>query len=135
MMKQIANKYLILSTILLAALTCAASVGLFICNTADNYVTPFLVTVIFQLVACLSFGLAWRWVAQSSQNSLPTYYLSASGLRMFAGIVVVLGFLFISDDKTQIRFFVITFLLYYFIFLIFDTIYFIRVEKRMPKHI
>ena len=60
--------------------------------------------------------------------------VGASGARMFAGVVVVLGFLFLSDDKTVIRFFVIAFLLYYFIILIYDTAYFVKVEKTIQQN-
>ena len=45
-----------------------------------------------------------------------------------------LGFLFLSDDKTAIRFFVIAFLIYYFIILIYDTAYFVKVEKTIQQN-
>ena len=50
-----------------------------------------------------------------SPGSLPTLYLAASAIRMFAAIATVVIFLFLVDDRASITAFVITFLSFYFV--------------------
>ena len=94
-----------------------------------------VISAVFQLVACIAYAFVWKAVAASSTESLPTLYLTASGCRMFAGIVTVLAYCFASDDKAAIRFFVTAFLIYYFIILIYDTAYFMKVEKKIRHNV
>jgi hypothetical protein len=60
--------------------------------------------------------------------------MAASAIRMFAAIVVVVGFLFLVSNKEAVRFFIITFLIYYFLILIYDTVYFVKVEKKIQQN-
>lgn len=122
------------SMLLIAVLTLLAVLFIWTTGSVTGMTVPLCIVVVFQLVACIAYGLLWKSVATSSVASLPTLYLTASGLRMFAGVVVVLGFLFLTDDKPVIRFFVITFLIYYFIILIYDTAYFVKVEKMIQQN-
>ena len=132
-MNRVVNRYLTQSILLIVALTLLTASFLWLRGSLGAMAAPLCIVVVFQLVACLTYGLVWQSVAASSTASLPTLYLTASGARMFAGVVVVLGFLFLSDDKVAIRFFVITFLIYYFIILIYDTAYFVKVEKTIQQ--
>jgi hypothetical protein len=95
---------------------------------------PLALVVVFQLVACVAYGLVWKSVARTSLASLPTLYMAASAIRMFAAIVVVVGFLFLVSNKEAVRFFIITFLIYYFLILIYDTVYFVKVEKKIQQN-
>ena len=103
-------------------------------GNTEMMTVPIVVSAVFQLVACIAYAFVWKAVAASSSESLPTLYMTASGCRMFAGIVTVLAYCFASDDKAAIRFFVIAFLIYYFIILIYDTDYFMKVEKKIRKN-
>ena len=40
----------------------------------------------------------------------------------------------LDDDEMQIRFFVFLFLVYYLVLLIYDTLYFVRVEKKIHRN-
>ena len=95
---------------------------------------PLALVVVFQLVACVAYGLVWKSVARTSLASLPTLYMAASAIRMFAAIVVVVGFLFLVSNKEAVRFFIITFLIYYFLILIYDTVYFVKVERKIQQN-
>jgi hypothetical protein len=94
---------------------------------------PICISAVFQLVACITYGLVWKWVSMSSPDSLPTLYMAASAFRMFVGIVIVLAYCFLTDDQASIKFFVVTFLIYYFVILIYDTWYFVKIEKSYKK--
>lgn len=129
MKHNVVNTYLRQSICLIVGLTLLFLLYMNVWGSADMMTIPICISAVFQLVACVAYAFVWKHVAASSPDSLPTLYMTASGCRMFAGIVTVLAYCFSIEDKASIRFFVITFLIYYFIMLIYDTIYFMRVEK------
>jgi len=133
MSMNVVNTYLMQSICLLAVLT-----GLFLSAKMLWFsqlpaVGAICIAVVFQLVACLAYSLGWKKVLAVSVASLPTFYMAASALRMFAGIATVIVYCLVVDDKAAIRFFVITFLIYYFVILAFDTFYFVKAEKKINK--
>ncbi len=71
----------------------------------------------------------------TSPDSMPTLYMSASALRMFAAVVVVMAYCWLTDNRDSIRFFVAIFLIYYFVILIYDTWYFVKIEKKVKTNV
>ena len=132
-MNKVVNTYLMQSTALVLLLTLIATAYLWLRGDGVQMAGPLGIVVVFQLVACWAYGLVWKSVVSSSTASLPTFYLAASGFRMFVAIVVVMAFLFMNEDKQVIRFFVIAFLFFYFLILIYDTLFFVKVEKKIQK--
>ena len=61
--------------------------------------------------------------------------VSASACRMFAAIVVVIIYCLLSSNRDSILFFVVTFLIYYFVILIYDTWYFVKIEKKIKNNV
>lgn len=96
---------------------------------------PVAVTAGFQVLACLTYGLAWRTVAHWSTASLPVFYLAASGIRMLAGMATVVVYLFLVSDAASVRAFVFLFLTYYLVLLVYDTLYFVKVEKKIRQNV
>ena len=131
---KVVNTYLRQSICLIAGLTLLFLLYVNVWGDVETMVWGICISALFQLVACLIYGFVWKSVASSSVESLPTLYMSASGFRMFAGIVTVLAYCFAVEDKASIRFFVIAFMVYYLIVLIYDTAYFMKVEKKKVKH-
>ena len=131
MNNKIVNTYLVQSTLLIVVLTLLSFTYMWLFGNTDTMLVPVCITTVFQLVACVAYAFVWKTVAAASVDSLPTLYMSASGFRMIAGVATVLVFCFASEDKAAIRFFVILFLIYYFIILIYDTAYFMKVEKKI----
>ena len=84
-------------------------------------------------MACIGYGLVWKWVSATSPASIPTLYMAASACRMFLAVVVVMAYCLLTDNRDAIRFFVVTFLIYYFVILIYDTWYFVKIEKKLKK--
>lgn len=134
MMRKAAVTYIIQSLTIIAVMTVLALLSAGVWGSLSMIGVPLAVAAGFQVLACLTYGLAWRAVASSSSASLPMFYLAASGLRMIAGIATVLIYLFLADDEMQIRFFVFLFLAYYLVLLIYDTLYFVRVEKKIHRN-
>ena len=133
MTKNVANIYLKQSICLIAGMTLLFLLYMNIWGDNNLMAVPVCVTALFQLLACTTYGIVWKRVCVSSPNSLPVFYMAASGIRIFAGLVTVLVYCFIVRERSAILFFVITFLIYYLIILIFDTWYFIKFEKKLKK--
>ena len=84
-------------------------------------VNPLVVSAIFSLVASTAYGEAWKAVAKSSPANLAKFYL--------AGTLVFLIYVLVCD-KQNILGFTAIFALFYVVLLVFDCIYFARVEKK-----
>ena len=135
MTKNVVNTYLRQSICLIAGLTLLALLYVNLKGDMGLMTMPIFISAVFQLVVCIAYGLVWKWVSTSSPASLPTLYMAASAFRMFVGIVIVLAYCFVADDQTSIKFFVVTFLIYYFVILIYDTWYFVKIEKRFKQNV
>lgn len=92
-------------------------------------VNPMVVSAIFSLVASTAYGEAWKAVAKSSPANLAKFYLVAMMLKMMAGVLVFLIYVLVCD-KQNILGFTAIFALFYVVLLVFDCIYFARVEKK-----
>ena len=92
-------------------------------------VNPLVVSAMFSLVASTAYGEAWKAVAKSSPANLAKFYLAAMMLKMMAGVLVFLIYVLVCD-KQNILGFTVIFALFYVVLLVFDCIYFARVEKK-----
>ena len=92
-------------------------------------VNPLVVSAIFSLVASTAYGEAWKPVAKSSPANLAKFYMAALVIKMIAGTLVFLIYVLVCDRQNILGFTVI-FALFYVMLLVFDCIYFARVEKK-----
>lgn len=133
MTKDVVNTYLKQSICVIAGITFLALLLANLIGGMEQMVTPLCISIVFQLVACIAYGLVWKWVSATSPASIPTLYMAASAFRMFAAVVVVMAYSLLTDNRDSIRLFVVTFLIYYFVILIYDTWYFVKIEKKFKK--
>ena len=92
-------------------------------------VNPLVVSAIFSLVASTAYGEAWKAVAKSSPANLAKFYMAALVIKMIAGTLVFLIYVLVCDRQNILGFTAI-FALFYVVLLVFDCIYFARVEKK-----
>lgn len=92
-------------------------------------VTPLAVSAIFSLVASTATIEGWSAVAKSSPATLAKYYLAASVIKMLAAAIVFLIYV-VCCNRSNIIGFTVIFALFYVMLLIFDCLYFVRVEKK-----
>ena len=92
-------------------------------------VNPLVVSAIFSLIASTAYGEAWKAIAKSSPANLAKFYLAAMVLKMMAGVLVFLIYILVCDRQNILGFTAI-FALFYVVLLVFDCIYFSRVEKK-----
>ena len=101
-----------------------------LCNDIlPQVVNPLVVSAIFSLVASTAYGEAWKAVAKSSPANLAKFYMAALVIKMVAGTLVFLIYELVCD-KQNILGFTAIFALFYVVLLVFDCIYFSRVEKK-----
>lgn len=131
--KQINIKYKQISLWLTAAMTLTI---LFACRVSAQcddmiaqVVNPLVVSVLFSIIASTAYGEAWKAIAKSSPANLAKFYLAALVIKMVAGTLVFLVYVLLCD-KQNILGFTAIFALFYVALLVFDCIYFARVEKK-----
>ena len=131
--KQAGIKYKQISLWLTAGISLAILMACRISASCDDIlaqvVNPLAVSAIFSIVSSTAYGEAWSNIAKSSPVNLTKFYLAASALEMIAGAIVFLIYVLVCD-KQNILGFAAIFLLFYVVLLVFDTIYFSRVEKK-----
>lgn len=88
-----------------------------------------IVTVIYSLIICNIYGLAWKGMAKSSPTSLTKFYLVAAAIRIMTAVAVAIVYCLMAKDRGEILRFVSVFLIFYVAILVFDGIFFARVEK------
>ena len=133
MTKDVVNTYLWQSICLIAAMSLLFLLYINLWGDKELMTVSVCISAVFQLVACITYAFVWKWVRSTSPNSLPTLYMAASAFRMFAAIVTVMVFCFMNASQSSILSFVVIFLIYYFVVLIFDTWYFVKIEKKNKK--
>ena len=131
--KQINIKYKQISLWLTAAMTL---IILFACRVSAQcddmiaqVVNPLGVSALFSIIASTAYGEAWKAIAKSSPANLAKFYLAALVIKMVAGTLVFLVYVLLCD-KQNILGFTAIFALFYVALLVFDCIYFARVEKK-----
>ena len=131
--KQINIKYKQISLWLTAAMTL---IILFACRVSAQcddmiaqVVNPLVVSALFSIIASTAYGEAWKAIAKSSPANLAKFYLAALVIKMVAGTLVFLVYVLLCE-KQNILGFTAIFALFYVALLVFDCIYFARVEKK-----
>ena len=94
-----------------------------------DLLTPIIVSVAFSLVTCVAIAQIWRRVAQSSPDSLPTFFTAVSGFRLLLALAVMFVYYLVDTQDSMLRFFVV-FIVFYFGMLAHHSIFFARINNR-----
>lgn len=95
-----------------------------------SLVYSLLFSATYSMITCFAYVKAWAAVARRSPNVLSRFYMAASVLRMLLALVVVLvAAVVMRNDTSQMLSFIGVFAVFYLILLVFDSIFFARVEK------
>lgn len=127
--KRTAKNYYKYSLWIVAGLTL---VGLLVMNLANkpSMLTPLIISSVTSLVLSIAYGVAWKAVATSAPKTITKFYLAAPALRMIIAALVVLAYCLAVKQREQIREFVIIFFIFYLVTLVFDSVFFARLEKK-----
>ncbi|MBR0489252.1 MAG: hypothetical protein IJJ68_03500 [Prevotella sp.] len=126
---RIARKYHQMSLWLMTAISL---VVLVVMNVALDMtlLNGLVISVCFTFVSSIAYGAAWKAVAKSSPMNLAKFYLAATVIRMLAALAVATVGIILLKDKHESTGFAIIFIIFYLSMLVFDTIFFSRVEKK-----
>ena len=102
MYKDVVNTYLRQSICLTVGITLLTLLFVNLRGGMEQLLVPICISAVFQLVACIAYGLVWKWVSATSPASMPTLYMAASACRMFAAVVVVMVYCLLTDDRDAI---------------------------------
>ena len=118
-----------LTALMALAILLACRISDLCSDILPQVVNPLVVSAIFSLVASTAYGEAWKAVAKSSPANLAKFYMAALVIKMVAGTLVFLIYV-LTCDRQNILGFTAIFALFYVVLLVFDCIYFSRVEKK-----
>ena len=118
-----------LTALMALAILLACRISALCSDILPQVVNPLVVSAIFSLVASTAYCEAWKAVAKSSPANLAKFYMAALVIKMVAGTLVFLIYVLVCD-KHNILGFTAIFALFYVVLLVFDCIYFSRVEKK-----
>lgn len=129
LISRISAKYQKYSLWITAALSLAMIFAMSMGTLSMDFLNPLVVSALYTLAATVVYGLSWKGVAKSSPKTLTRFYLVASALRMLTAVMVVVVYCVIIKTPEAIRNFVLVFFAFYLVMLIFDGIFFARMEK------
>ena len=104
MTKSVVNTYLRQSISVIAGMTLLALLFVNVKGGMEQLITPIFISAVFQLVACIGYGLVWKWVSATSPASMPTLYMAASACRMFLAVVVVMAYCLLTSACNFLQF-------------------------------
>ena len=128
MVKKLADRHLIYTCLLVIVLTVLSMFALEYLD-AKQYVTEMKICAYYSFIAGLIYNRSWKRVEQREKLDMTKFYLIASGVRMFIAALAVLIYCVVVREKEPVLYFVTLFLAFYFIMLVFDSVFFARVEK------
>lgn len=89
-----------------------------------------LISALFHIICSIAYIGGWLALARRSPQTLPKYYLAGSAFRLMAAAAVLLVFCVVKrDDPEAIKWFSIVFIIFYLVMLVFDAIFFVKVNK------
>jgi len=95
-----------------------------------SLVNALAVSVVYTVIVNYAYGLSWKHIAKSAPGTMAKFYLAASALRLITAALVVVSYCIISrNDNESIRNFILLFFAFYIVMLIFDSVFFARIEK------
>ncbi len=95
----------------------------------DALLAPLVVSTVFSIVFEVVDALVWRKVAKSSPESLPTFFMTVSSVRMFAALAVMFVYYFTAEGEMST--FLIVFAVFYVTQMIHHALFFTRISNKM----
>ena len=89
----------------------------------------FLFVPLFFAMAGIIHGSAWIFIEEHAPRQITLFYLLSKVLRMILAIMLVLVYLvFVQNNRQDTYVFVLSLFAFYIVMLVFDSIYFAKVE-------
>lgn len=124
------RRYLIQGLSCIVVLTAIAVAVMLFAGVCDM-LAPIIVSVVFALVAEAADAIIWRKVATDAPDSLPTFFMAVSGVRMLLALAVMFVYYLVAGRGAMLTFFLV-FIVYYFMQLVHHTMFFAK-DRRPAK--
>lgn len=118
------KRFLIQGLSLIAAITGIAVAVMYVA-AVDGMLVPIIVGAVFALIVESADAIIWRKVATNAPDSLPTFFMAVSGVRMLLALAVMFVYYLAAGKGTMITFFLV-FMVYYIILLLHHTLFFAK---------
>lgn len=123
------KRYFKYSLWLIAALTLLCSAAISMNVLKYSFINALAISALYNVLVNSVYVSSWRRIAKLSPNIMTRFYLAASALRLISAALVVTVYCLICHDKNSIRNFALLFMGFYIVMLVFDSVFFARVEK------
>ena len=100
----------------------------------EALIVPIVISAVFSLCTGFAYGAAWKGVAKAAPQTLTKFYLAAPALRMILAALVVAVYCVAVRQPDKIRLFAVVFFIFYIVTLVFDSVFFARIEKLNKNH-
>lgn len=124
---KIAKLYVCQGVAFVALLTCVCCVLDHLLGIDGLYI-PATVSGIYALVVEIVDAVVWRKVKIASPDSMPTFFMGASMIRLLTAIATVTIYYFASGRAPMLTFFLV-FMAFYAVILIHHSAFFARLQK------
>jgi hypothetical protein len=94
-----------------------------------KFITSVAICAVYTVVITFAYSLAWRRLGKVSSGMMTKFYLAAPAIRLITAALVVVSFCMLNKVKEDIRGFVLLFFVFYMMMLIFDCVFFARIER------
>lgn len=96
----------------------------------DSLIYPLLFTAVYSLLSVWLYKISWKAIATRSPQVLARFYLSGSVIQMILALIVeTVGILILKGNTFMVLGFAIMFAVFYLLILIYECIFFSRIEK------
>ncbi|KGF54010.1 hypothetical protein [Prevotella melaninogenica] len=93
------------------------------------YINLLTISAVYSLVTSSIYGGVWKAIASQSPTVMNNFYLVGSGFRMLLAFLTVVVYAMVVKERAMVIGFVVIFMIFYLVLLVFDTVYFYKVEK------
>lgn len=121
------RRFLVQGLSLIAAITAVAVVVMCVA-AVDGMLVPIIVGTVFAFIVESADAIIWRKVATNAPDSLPTFFMAVSGIRMLLALAVMFVYYLAAGRGAMLTFFLV-FMVYYIILLLHHTMFFAKDRK------
>lgn len=94
-----------------------------------------IISAVFTFISITICSISWKSVAKSSPTRLTHFYLAASLLRMLTALAIFIIYCFVIRQYEMILHFVAYFLSFYIVTLVYNVLFFARMEKTLKRKV
>ena len=125
---KLSSRYIWIGLTISVLLMAVAYAGLTLAGTLQHAVANVLIGFCFYMFVTLAEAFVWRRVVSTSPDSLPTFFMGVSGVRLMLALVVMFVYYLVVGRDAMLPFFFV-FAVFYIAQLIHHSYFFSHVSR------